>query len=441
MLFALCVVACLGGMTLLFRRCCFYAGRVYINPVLGLLMGLFYYVLLPGSFIYYFSDLIDEWTAYGAELSKSNAQLVMMFTVALLVALNLGAHFWRATKPRYPATPHDPADRGAIGPTRWTRGASWPATFTMAACILLFVALTITVRGSLFSGYAADVLADDSVWAARAGMSSAYSMFYVSMCVYIVRRRRKTSSAVRWALIVSFGFCSLILLSMGARLYVAMALLSLLALKSTLSNGIPMRQLTAYLLSGVLLMGSVGVLRSGSVEGVQSIANNVMLEPLLTSISLYTLLTDNAPIWIGQVHMFLADFEAVLPSALFPNKSRLFDRLDTYGYSFASPVGGYHLYFSGLINFGYLGMVLIAVWAGYVLARVSRRPLEGPIRTSTLVTGAYLTGALTFTVFRDPFFIAIAKNVLINGVILPIVLASFKGRLLPSRAIPASHDV
>jgi len=428
MLFALCILVCICGMTLLFRRCCLYAGRVHINPIFGLMMGIFFYVLLPSSFVYCFTDLINEWTVYGRALTQSNAELVMAFTVILLTALNLGAAF---AQPRRRAV-SSVTRRASVGAdalrTRWTRGASWPATFTLVASLLLFSALAFTVRDSLFSGYDADALGNDSVWAARGAMSSAYSMFYVALCVYVLRRRRAMSRMARWALILSFGFCSLILLSMGARLYVAMALLSLLALKSVLSNGIPARQLAVFLVGGAMMMGSIGVLRSGSLAGLESVARNVVLEPLLTSISLFTLLTDNAPIWIGQVHMVLADLQAVLPSALLPGKAGLFDRLDTYGYRFEAPVGGYHLYFSGLINFGYLGMVLLALWAGYVLARISRPPLSGPIRTSTLVTAMYLSGALAFTVFRDPFFIAVAKNVLVMAVVLPIVLTGLDRR-------------
>lgn len=418
MLFAFSLLACIGAMALLFRRCCLHAGRVHINPVFGLLMGLFFYVLLPNIFIFYFAGLIDEWTVYGRELSPTNAQTMMLFTLVLLVLLNVGAATWRATIPRRASTASDPA----LLRTRWTGGVSWPATFTMVVSMGLFLTLSFTVRDSLFSGYDPDVLANDAVWTARGAMSSSYSMFYVAMCVFILRRRRSMSRGVRWAMILAFGLSSVILLSMGARLYVAMALISLLALKSALSDGIPARQLSGFLLGGALLMGSVGVLRSGSLEGLESVLRNVVLEPLLTSISLYTLLANNAPIWIGQAHMFLADFQAVMPSVLFPGKGGLFERLDTYGYAFEAPVGGYHLYFSGLINFGYIGMSVIALWAGHALARVSRRPLAGPIRTSTLTTCVYLSGALTFTVFRDPFFIAIAKNVLIMAILLPIIL-------------------
>ena len=423
MLYALVTVACLACMVHLFRRCCLNDGRVHINPVFGLLVGLSFYVLLPCTVVYYFSDVIDALTAYGRELNPSNARLLMVFTLGLLLALNLGVWLFQSSRiGRLQAKRDWPS---VTLHRRWTSGASWPATLAMCSSLLLFTALAISVRSSLFSGYEADVLADDSVWAARGAMSSSYSIFYVSMCAFILRRRHQLKRRESLLLAVAFAGCSVILLSMGARLYVAMALVSLLALKSVLSNGLPTRQLSTFLIGGAVMMGAVGVLRSGSLESIGSVFQNVMLEPLLTSISVFTLLTDNAPIWLGKPFMLLADFQAVMPSILFPGKSGLFQRLEEYGYAFEAPVGGYHVYFSGLINFGLAGMLLLAPFAGYFLARISRRPLAARISTSTLLCAIYLSGAMAFTVFRDPFFISIAKNVLIMAVVLPLLLTAW----------------
>lgn len=428
MLFTLYLIACIGSMILLFRLCCLRRGGVHINAVFGLLIGLSFYVLLPSSLIYYYNEYVAKLTVYSNELSPDNVEIVMLFTVALLTALSLGAGIWQVVwRRRRPVNCHNAGDIEFLR-ERWKNGASWPATLTMSVSLLLFMVKAFTVRGALFAGYDAEILGNNSVWAARGTMSSAYSMFYVAMCVFILRRRNSLSKLARWMLILTFVFSSMILLSMGARLYVAMALLSLLALKSALSDGIKIRRLAVFLIGGALLMGSVGVLRTGSLQGLASVMLNVLLEPLLTGLSLYTLLANNGPIWIGQVHMIFPDFMAMVPSALYPAKSGLFERLHTYGYSFEAPIGGYHLYFSGLINFGYVGMCLVALWAGYVLARVSRRPLAGPLRASTLMISVYLCGALAFTVFRDPFFIAIAKNVLIMGIALPILLNGFKRR-------------
>ena len=81
----------------------------------------------------------------------------------------------------------------------------------------------------------------------------------------------------------------MLLLSLGARLYVAMALLSLLALHSSRNDGISAMRLFVYLLMGVVAFGAIGVLRQTSLDGLASVGLNIALEPLLTSISLFTL--------------------------------------------------------------------------------------------------------------------------------------------------------
>lgn len=423
-------------MARLFRACCIHDGRVHINPIFGLLIGLAFYALLPCTVVYYFSSIIDALTAYGRELNPDNSFWLACLTLALLLALNFGVSVYKASGTarllRFRRSENDVY-------RRWTYSASWPAAAVMWISFLGFVGLALSVRDSLFSGYQTDVLADDSVWAARGAMSSFYSAFYLSSCTYILLRRNHLTKLAVAFLGLTFAVCSMILLSMGARLYVAMALISLLALKSVLSNGLPARQLLTFLLGGALCMGAVGVLRSDSLESLADIFKNLLLEPLLTSISIFTLLSDNSPIFFGKPHLLFADFQAVMPSILFPNKSGLFDRLADYGYAFEAPVGGHHLYFSCIINFGIIGTILLAPLVGYILARISRQPLSSRIRTSTLLCAIYMTGAMAFTIFRDPFFISLAKNVLVMAIILPLLLTRWRRVHGASRA-PASQE-
>ena len=147
-----------------------------------------------------------------------------------------------------------------------------------------------------------------------------------------------------------------------------------------------------------------------------------MLEPLLTSLSLFTLISDNATIWIGKVHLFLYDFQALMPSILFPEKAKLFTRLETdYGFIFEAPVGGFHLLFSALINFGVIGTVVLAIPFGIFIANLSGTPTKFN-RLNALISIA-LTGTLVFTLFRDPFFISVVKNMIGMSILLPIFLS------------------
>ena len=407
---------CLVLMASLFKDRCLRRGKVHINPIFGLLVGTSYYVLLPCSVIAYFGEGLGEITVYDSYLSLANASSVMAFTVALLAAVWLGTRL---------AAPKTGGRKGSGSLRRRSNPgiAADVGPYLMLGSFVLLLALAYSIRDSLFMGYDESVLENDAVWSARGAMSSFYSLIYVSICAILLRSRGTPPARLRRAMLFVFLAASIILLSLGARLYVAMALVSLLALLSLLRDGIPATRLLLYLLGGGVVFGAVGVLRSGSLTGLASVGLNIALEPLLTSISLFTLITDNPLILFGKPYMFPAEFQAVLPSFLFPGKAGLFQRLHEYGYVFESPVGGYHLYFSALINFGIVGSVFLAVPCGLALGRLSGG--QRTMRMSTAVTSVVLTGALTFTIFRDPFFISVVKNVFVMAILVPKVITSF----------------
>ena len=409
------LLSCLVLMTALFKERCLRSGKVHINPIFGLLVGISFYVLLPCSVIAYFSNSLANITVYEDYLTLRNATNVMAFTFVLLIAL------WVGTRIAKPKASHPKRFRGLHAVPHQIVGSN-AAAYLMFGSYALFLALAFSIRGFLFSGYDLSALQDDSVWSARGAMSSCYSLIYVSICATVLRSRSRLPTAMIWTMTLIFLSASVTLLSIGARLYVAMALLSMLALHSLLRGGIPATRLLFYLLAAVGAFGSIGVLRSASLTGLGSVLLNVALEPLLTSISLFTLLTDNSTILIGKFYLFPADFQAIIPSFLFPAKAALFDRLNDYGYVFEAPVGGYHLYFSALINFGLLGSVLLAVPCGYALARLS--PNTRSLKRSTALTSIFLTGALAFTLFRDPFFISVVKNVFVMAILVPILITS-----------------
>lgn len=429
-MYSVFLICCLALMAALFAERCTRGGRVHINPIFGLLIGTSFYVLLPCSVIAYAPESLAALTAYEDVLTPGNATTVMGFTTALLGATYLGTRLAPSLRRRIPCI-------GFAATSRRESLRNDSATYLLFASFAALLILAFSIRSFLFTGYDESSLESDAMWSARGAMSSFFSVIYLSICAIFLRG----GEALRWrsrigaALI--FLISSVILLSLGARLYVAMALLSMLGLTSMLRDGIPAARLAVYLLGGAAAFGSVGVIRSGSLTDLGSIALNIALEPILTSISLFTLLSSNPPILIGKLYMFAADFQAILPSFLFPAKSTLFERLNDYGYAFEAPVGGYHLYFSALINFGFIGSTLLAVPCGYWLGRLSLgRPFK---RRSTALTAVFLTGAMTFTVFRDPFFISIAKNVLVMAIFLPLLMRPMRlFAPLPARALGMS---
>lgn len=418
-LFAVLLVSGFVIVAVLFRLHCMRHGRLHVNPFLGLLGGVLYYVFTPCTAIGLFGDAIADLTVFEDYFTVTHANEVLAYTVALLAATTVGA----LLPQRLVALPA--RRRARPGPSVAARNSTasvpWLAFWIAFASLLM---LSLSIREFLFAGYDERVLESDAVWAVRGTISSLYSMMVVCATAATFWSGGRPPRRSRLAIGLAFVLASLLLLSIGARLYVAMALISLMALVSSLQDGIRLRRFLPALLVMAALFAVVGTLRTGSIDSVGSVLLNMALEPLLTSLSLFTLLGDNPVIWLGKVHLFPGDFQAVLPSVLFPGKALLFDRLNDYGYDFQAPLGGYHLYFSTLINFGIIGSVALAVPFGFVLRRLGNAPLI-PYRVAP-VSAVFMTGAFMFTFFRDPFFISLVKNVFITGIVVPIVLVGLE---------------
>ena len=90
LVYSFLLLCCLAAMTLIFRERCLRAGRIHINPIFGLLVGVGYYVLLPCTVIAYFGRDLGDVTVYDHYLTLPNAVNVMALTLALLVAVWTG---------------------------------------------------------------------------------------------------------------------------------------------------------------------------------------------------------------------------------------------------------------------------------------------------------------------------------------------------------------
>ena len=408
----LCLLCAMGW---LLRGHAYARGKLQINPVFAVVAGTFYYVVLPCVIVRYFSDLVGGITVYDRYFTVENATFVTFFWALVLACLSLGLRIADPTSRRRTRTSKSARDRRPA-PTQWMF-----ATLCTAFVLLLLSAFSI--RDSLFAGYDEFVLLDEAVWQARGTMSSLYSVMAVFQLGLLFRHGNASlARRTRLTMLLVFVVSSGLLLSMGARLYVVMAMLSAISLYSLRNGGIGGMRFFGVIIIGFTVFGGIGVLRAGALDGLTTILMNVATEPMLTSISMFSLITDNPLPWIGQPWMLPADFQAALPSLLFPGKALLFDRLSDYGYAFEAPLGGYHLIFSALINFGVLGTLFVAFLAGLALGRLARRQRGEPDRAMWTLCCVSLTGMLAFSIFRDPFFISVVKNVFVVSILVPWVV-------------------
>jgi oligosaccharide repeat unit polymerase len=413
-MFSLALALLIGIMLCMLRRHCFDQNRVHINPLFGLLMGSSYYIVLPCVFVGYFNELVSGITVYENYFTEHNAALVLVFWSLVLLSLNFGLGSRSLSRYIHTHRPSPP-------PVRQHVFVKKLVLFLYSGAIL-FMLSALKIKDSLFLGYDQAILDNEAIWQVRGTMSSLYSVMAVLQLMLLFFHWQNPLSRLQKSMMfLVFFSSSILLLSMGARLYVIMALLSGLALYSQRHSGIKIRHLLFISSLGLLLFGTIGVLRLGSLDGVAAVLLNVVTEPILTSISAFSLITDNPVPLLGQPHLFPVDFQAVVPSFLLPGKDQLFERLKEYGYAFEAPLGGYHIVFSLLINFGVIGTVFLAFFVGKFLKQNHPNNLQKKIFQH--ISAAALTGMFAFSLYRDPFFIGVVKNTMLVSVIIPYALS------------------
>lgn len=432
-IFDLSLVSLLGVMIWLFRQHCYAGGRLHINPLFGLLAGSFYYVVVPCVFIGYFGELVVVITVYDHYFTAYNATFCLFFMTVVLLSVGLGLSAAR----RIFRSRH----KSATSLTGRTLASGALPFAGLCVAYFLLLVMAYPIRDSLFDGYDPNVLTDMAVWSQRGSMSSLYSMMAVFQLALFLRNwKAPLGTATKLAMLVIFASSSVLLLSMGARLYVIMALLSFLAMYSHCKGGISASRLLCLVIMGFMIFGGIGVLRLGGIDGLTSIFINVVAEPTLTSISSFSMIAENDVPLFGKPYLFPADFQAIIPSVFFPGKELLFERLKDYGYFFESPIGGYHLLFSLLINFGVLGTLFVAGLCGIGLGALKANLSKFSDQDAWRVTMAMLTGVFAFSLFRDPFFVSVVKNVFLTSVIIPVVVHRWMYRRPRRRASVATQS-
>jgi oligosaccharide repeat unit polymerase len=413
-MFSLALALQIGIMLRMFRQHCFHQNRIHINPLFGLLMGSCYYIILPCFFVGYFNELVSGITVYENYFTENNAAFVLFFWTLILLSLNFGLGNKIFTK--YTQLNQSPPKKNH--PSAFAN----KAILFLCCAAILFLISAVKIKDSLFLGYDQAILDNEAIWQVRGTMSSLYSMMAVLQLILLnIHWRTPLIPVQKYIILLIFSISSIILLSMGARLYVIMALLSGLALYSQHQNGIKIRHVLLISMLGLLLFGAIGVLRLGNLDGVAAVLLNVVTEPVLTSISAFSLITDNPVPLLGQPHLFPVDFQAVIPSFLLPGKDQLFERLKDYGYAFEAPLGGYHIVFSLLLNFGLIGTLFVAFGIGKILKYQAPKNLQKQLFKQ--ISAAALTGMFAFSLYRDPFFIGVVKNIVLVSVIIPYILS------------------
>lgn len=281
--------------------------------------------------------------------------------------------------------------------------------FALLALLTIWLIYMVQARELLFSGY---LLAYQPEL-----MGPLANVTLASLLIYLNLKQWEQKPWLLWAFGALIACNSVALLSMGGRLYVLAPLVAM-ALQhfNSIQGCKPKARFRGLLLLGaaVGLLALVGLWRLGGEIDAAAIGKILLAEPLLTSISLGTLMDCPAVDWFSVPHNYLSSIINFVPSAMLPNKEELLVDLDPNGNCLSSPFGATHLGTALLINFGILGTLLAITLFAFMM-----RVLRGGGHGSWLYY--YLCSLLPFMLFRDGFLI-FNKAFFATGLLFALVL-------------------
>ena len=299
----------------------------------------------------------------------------------------------------------------------------------------------VTLTDQFFHGYTAGIYSDVG-WR---GSFTAVSVFLLVVALVFTARREEDRQGASgfWRALFNPAFIlyfivALLVLSMGGRLYFVSSLLMLLVYRTTRFERIRIGQILLILSLGLVAMGVVGVLRVEGRLNAQSLAFNLLSEPLFTGFSLIDFLRDGPMKAFSLPVSLLGNLLNLVPSIVWPGKVAVLARLGVAGASVYAPFGALNAFLSFMINFGILGTIVFMFVLSFLLRWL--RLHSGSIYYQ--IPYVMISGWLAFTFFRDPFWVSLVKAMLQFSVLTPtLIIVSLHVMSAPLRSRQRSTHV
>jgi len=268
---------------------------------------------------------------------------------------------------------------------------------------LLLVVFTFQARALLFTGYS------ETVDSSLQGQLATLEMLILYQYLYERGKQRATAGA--FGLLLAFN--SLVLLSMGGRLYIMSALVAIYFRWwnwGARSVAAQIHSLVLVFCVPAALVG-VGMWRVGEAD-FDKLGFYVTAESLFTAISGFTLFTGGHWSLLDTPTEFVAGFLNIIPAAVWPGKAEWLTSLTAPMQNFDSPMGAVSIIASSVANFGFLGALVFFAFVGAYMSTIARTRGNAAREAHY----CYLVGLLPFMFFRDPFQIQI--KLVLTGLLL-----------------------
>jgi oligosaccharide repeat unit polymerase len=262
-----------------------------------------------------------------------------------------------------------------------------------SAALLLFILsyYTYQSRHILFKGYSSEY--DASLMGPLATVNLITTLILLNIIQW------KQGYHIMYFYLSVLLINSLLLLSMGGRMYVLTSAISLLMQHVNSVAKSPKSRIKIlgiiFLIPFIMLL--IGVWRSGDELTLEMLAIFGLAEPLLTSISIASLYNCENFHLFRIPYNFLSSILNFIPSSIFSNKAEFIISLGDISTCLNSPFGATNIIASLYLNFGIIGSAIFIFLFSILLKSIKLVNKDG------WWLYYYVCGLLPFIFFRDGF--------------------------------------
>lgn len=244
------------------------------------------------------------------------------------------------------------------------------------------------------------------------------TIFIVSCFLSLYFLEKNIGKMAVMPIFASLSICSVVMIGLGARMYVLLLLISFAMYYLKYKNVILNIKYIILMSLMLFLILMVGVVRVGLDLNFENLMYILFAEPMFTWWSAQTYIYSN-DITSFSVHLdgYITSFYNFIPSFIFENKSEFIVIISDYA-NFSSPLGATSLIVSLLGNFGILFSMVFIFFVGFYISQVNYYSYK-----SSFIKIYYILicSLLPFQFFRDGFEI-LNKQMYWNMLIVPMFI-------------------
>ena len=401
---------------------------IEFNFILFFSLGYIYYFLTPLLFIANFKNLdleeLDVIRGHLERISDTGMQAFGVLSIFYYLLTAAGFYFGKKIYIRKNANKKKIANNNKL---------KIGILFFLGLTLVLLTA--IPIRDNFFKGYDASIFEGytDGVLAGAAERGTYIAAVTLFFTIFLIQASSaylnqahgsRTIFSIYFKNIYFYIYLifAVLMVSLGGRLYLISHLIAVFVMINIQKNYVvSWGRVFLIFISLAVMLGLYGVFRAKGELTFNAILLNLAQEPLYTSISLFSYVGGGYWEAFRFPYFLLSDFINLLPSFIWENKASYILQPSQLGFDIGIPLGGFHLFVSLMLNFGYLGAGFFMLIFGWFFGFLEKRS----INYKFAVIYSLLVGWCTFSIFRDPFSVVFVKNIFQYSIVIPLIFMKF----------------